>query len=279
MSKVCTFVPTYYPKFQFALNFLRSHNKFVKTDLYFGFSTPEEQLMFEKLVQESDQFEEISKHYGYLIIPCIGGRGVINQKKILAMNTLSNHYDYIGVFDDETIFVKPFDSSVIYKEISNSKSFKSNLRNDHLTHLKGVADLMLLSENQDLIKETDNFTQYWWFNEICVYESEYFKEFFSWLTKHENFVEMMTSFECFDYLLYSIWLITFKQFKLDKRMQNYSFGAGAIETNYDDDEISNEFVSYADRNVNHENIEHIKVQIMIDRSESFLKNLGNKKQI
>jgi hypothetical protein len=279
MPNVCTFVPTYYPKFHFALNFLRTHNKFAKTDLYFGFSTPNEQLMFENLVQKSDEFKEISKHYGYLIIPCIGGRGIINQKKILGVDALSNHYDYIGVFDDETVFVKPFDSSIIYEEIANSKSFKSNLRNDHLTHLKGVADLMLLSENKDLIRETDNFTQYWWFNEICVYETGYFKEFFNWLINHENSVEIMMSFECFDYLLYSMWLIAFKQFKLDKRMHNYSFGAGAVETNYDDDEISHEFASYADRNINHENIEHIKVQIMIDRSEAFLKKLSNKKLV
>lgn len=277
MHKVCTVVPTYLYKFDYAMNFLKSHNENLETDLYFVFSTVEEEQLFRYAVMMNRDFKDNSyKNYKYLIVKGVGGSGLITQKKLWAVNELVKTYDYVAVLDDESLVVKSFDPNVVYKEIAEARSFKSNRRNDHLYHLKSVAEKMNLVDNERLIEQTDNFTQYWWFNELCVYDAKYFKEFFDWLISHPNLKELLSSFECFDYLLYSIWLICNKEFTLDKRMQEYSFGAGAIETNYDDDEISYAFKSYADRNVNHNNIDHIKVQIMLDRTEEFVKKLGNK---
>jgi len=276
MHKVCTIVPTHQAKFNHALDFLRTHNKFVTTDLFFSFSSYQEEEIFRKLV-ETELDDNQRKDFCSLILNgLMYNRGIVTQKKLYSVNELVKTYDYVAVFDDETIFVKPFDTLTAYKEIADSKVFKSNRRNNHLYHLIGVAEKMNLSTNQRLIEETDNFTQYWWFNDICVYDAKYFPEFFKWLTTHPNFQSMMSDFICFDYLIYSLWLICFKDFKLEKKMQQFTFGAGAIETNYCDDTISEEFKSYADRNINHENIEHIKVQIMLDRSKEFLDDAANK---
>ena len=90
---------------------------------------------------------------------------------------------------------------------------------------------MDLSEdyNSMILKETDDLKQYWWFNEIFVYESETFYEFFNWMQTHKNFIMMMGETHCFDYFIYSIWLIVFKQFKLKKMCQNETFKFGDME--------------------------------------------------
>lgn len=278
MYKVCTLVPTYLEKFNHALNFLKSHNKFVNTDLFFAFSSEVEENMFRNLVNIKLENDSSKEFNSIILSGLMYNRGIVTQKKMFSVNELVKIYDYVAVFDDETIIVKPFDTLTAYKEIADSKVFKSNRRNDHLYHLIGIAEKMNLSDNEKLIDETDNFTQYWWFNDVCVYDAKYFTEFYEWLTKHPNFISIMSDFACFDYLIYSLWLICYKDFKLEKKMQQFSFGAGAIETNYCDDSISEEFKSCADRNINHENIEHIKVQIMLDRSKEFLDKAANKKQ-
>ena len=83
--------------------------------------------------------------------------------------------------------------------------------------------------NSIILKETNDLKQYWWFNEFFVYESKTFYEFFDWFKSHKNFISMMTEVHCFEYFIYSIWLIVFKGFKLKKICQTQSFKFGAIE--------------------------------------------------
>jgi len=53
----------------------------------------------------------------------------------------------------------------------------------------------------------------------------------------------------------------------------------AVETNYCDDSVSYEFMSYQDRNINHAKIDHIKVQIMIDRDINHCLKEGERRWI
>jgi hypothetical protein len=256
----CTVIPTYSPHFGFAYNALRTHCQFVESDLYFVFSSPEEVDKFRTGIPGDLQ----EAKWKPIVTNDLGGDGVITRKKLQAISTICGEYKYIGVFDSEILFVKRMDTDTIYREIFESKVFKSNRRaTQH--HLRGVATLMGYENNEKLVQETDDFFQYWWFNDICVYEQETFVEFYQWLQLHPNCSKMTTDFACFDYLLYSIWLICNKEFKLKKMLEGVVLAGAAIETNYDNDIVSYHFRSYQDRNVNHERIPHIKVQIMIDR--------------
>ena len=56
-------------------------------------------------------------------------------------------------------------------------------------------------------------------------------------------------------------------------MPNVICKGAMIETNYSNDETSYAFESFQDRNINHETIPHIKVQIMIDRDIKHCSNI------
>lgn len=261
MKETCTVVPIHYPKFNYAIDLLNSHSKNIKSDLYFIFSSQEEYDIFLKITLKIGNL-----NYKKIILPEEINKysNIITNKKFYAVNILSDQYKYISVFDCESLFVKPFNTDEIYKKIDDTKIFKSNRRRTS-DHLKKLAVLMGYENNKVLLEETDNFLQYWWFNDICVYNTELFSEFYAWFLKKDNYKEMMNEFSCFDYLLYSMWLICNKNYKLKKYLQNIICNGAMIETNYDNNKISNIFQSYQDRNINHKEIEHIKVQIMLDR--------------
>lgn len=262
----CTIIPVHPPHYEYALGALRTHEQFVGTNLYFVFSSDTDLNLFKQT--QADGFN-------YLVYPdkLTKEQNVITAKKFYAINELSKQYKYIGVFDSETLFVKEMDSDIVYKEICDSKIFKANVRRDS-DHISDVAEMMGYLDNETLIQETEGFTLYWWFNEICVYEASLFNEFYEWLLNHPNASKITNEFKCFDYLLYSIWLVCNKGYKIKKYMSDYSWGGAAIETNYNSNEVSLQFGSYQDRNINHVSLEHIKVQIMLDRDSEHCKKEG-----
>jgi hypothetical protein len=224
------------------------------------FSSEEEAALFQRSVPAELQHPR----WQSIVVAPNNEEGIITKKKLGALGILSQHYTYLAVFDCEVLFVKPMDTDTIYKEIVDSKLFKSNRRHNS-THLREVAKRMGYENNEVLVAQTEGFTQYWWFNEICVYEQTLFQEFYAWLIAHPNSHEILNDFACFDYLLYSMWLICNKGYRVKKHLSHISFAGAAIETNYNSNDISHTFQSYQDRNINHQEIDHIKVQIMVDR--------------
>lgn len=261
MNNACTVIPIHYPKFNYGYNLLKSYIKNCDVPLYFTFTTIEEMNLFLKNVNPN----HIGKFSNIILDQSlINYKNIITVKKFYSVDVLSDTYQYIAVFDSETLFVKPMNNYLIYKEIDDSNFFKGNKRKSK-THLKDLATLMGYENDNRLLEQTQNFSQYWWLNEICVYEKTKFKEFFKWYKNHKNYEKMQNEFFCFDYLIYSIWLICNKNYFIKKYATNIICNGALVETNYSDDHISYEFKSYQDRNINHENIEHIKVQIMLDR--------------
>ena len=237
MNSACTIIPTHPPHFKFAFDALYSYNINVKGDLYFIFSNNMEYELFKSKTTED---------FNYLILekPFTEYKNRINAKKFFGVNELLTKYKYIAIFDSETEFVKPYDEYTEYKKIFESRQFKSNNSSNGTEITNSILDILQLSKTQkDLIlRETDNLNQYWWFNEACVYESETFYEFFDWLQSKNNFIDIMEGTTYFDYLLYSIWLIIFKGFKIKKLCNDKVFDWAALEVETDLD-IINEFKS------------------------------------
>ena len=189
---------------------------------------------------------------------------IITFKKIFGLYKIFYNYDYIGVFDAETQFVRKFDSDIIYPEIFNTKYLKCNTATGGGHIVKHVASIINLVENKKLLKETKNFTQYWWFNEIHVYEKNTFFEFFKFINQHKMKNSILNEFLCFDYILYGIWLICFRDFKCKHYFEGVDFSYGAIEYNKDDN-VTEIFNSYLDHTPNYQKYEKIKVIIQKDR--------------
>jgi hypothetical protein len=224
MNLACTIIPTHPPHFNYTLNALESYNKTVNGNLYLVFSNNSDYELFNSKTNEK---------FNHLILesPFTTYKNIINAKKLYAVQQLASKYKYIGVLDAEVEFVKKYDEFIEYNNIFESKEFKSNLSHRGNEILSVVLNSMDLGEdgNSIILKETNDLKQYWWFNEIFVYESETFCEFFNWMQTHKNFITMMEERHCFDYFIYSIWLIVFKQFKLKKMCQNETFKFGAME--------------------------------------------------
>jgi hypothetical protein len=228
MNSACTIIPTHPPHFKFAFDALYSYNINVKGDLYFIFSNDMDYQSFKSKTTED---------FNHLILesPFTTYKNIINAKKFYAVDKLSKKYKYIGVFDTESEFIKPYNEYTEYKNIFESREFKSNNSENGKLITKDVLDVMQFNEIQRniILKETDNLNQYWWFNEACVYESETFYEFFQWLQLKDNFTDIMGGRHYFDYFLYSMWLIAFKGFKLKKICTDITFDWAALEVETD----------------------------------------------
>lgn len=264
MIKSCTLIPTHPPKFYWLNNLLRSYMEFVKKphDFYVVFSNE----------TDASEFKKICRYpYYELIMPerLRDKKSIVNVKKYFGLNSISSKYEYIGVFDSECEFVKCCDLDIIYEDIASSDYFKANKASIGGDIIKKIADMLNLTDNQKLVEQTKNYSLYWWFNEIPVYKSNYYLEFADWFYSLPNLDELEREYYSFDFLVYSIWLICFKDFKLKEYDVPVEFLCGAVEEfrvlSVVKDIVSETFNSYWDANfANHQNYENIKILMHID---------------
>lgn len=227
-NKACTIIPTFTPHFEYTLNAIKTFNQFVGGDLYIVFSNIYEKKEFEKLTDE--------KFYS-LILPDSQSsyESCVTVKKLFAIKHIIDNYDYVGVFDTETVFIKEYEQYILYKTIFETCEFKSNKSLCGGKMLMHTLNALEFNENERkiILEKTDNLDQYWWFNEIMVYEKNTFLEFYKWLIDHKNYENIVNDKEHFDFHMYSLWLLAFKNFNLKKLCQDNSFIHGAIEGPHD----------------------------------------------
>jgi hypothetical protein len=255
--RTSTIIPTFPPHFGFTVDLLNSYNKFSNNDIYLIFTNQHEYELFKPITNIPYNYlitndEVISKY----------PNNTINIKKFFGLDNIIHQYDYVGIFDSETLFIREFDSDIIYPTIFSKKILKSNMTScDSL--IKKSAEMMGLVDNQKLKDQTENYTYYWWFNEICVYEQKTYFEFKKYLNSLPNVDQILNERDCFDYILYGIWLICFTDFNIKKYLTHKLFPYGALEHN-SDDMISKEFASYMDHNQNYNSSDTIKAIIQLD---------------
>lgn len=269
MIRTATIIPTHTPKFDWAYKLLDSYIQYVQQphDLYFVFTNENEAHDFKDKCKSPNAYKEL-----VLPISLRDKKSIINVKKYFALYSIHTQYDYVGVFDSESIFVKHCDLNNVYSDIVSVDYFKSNIAKDGIRIIQNIAEKLKLNYNKNLILETDFYSLYWWFNEIPVYRMDYFSEFINWFYSLDNINEIQNDYYCFDFLVYSIWLICFKGFKLKKYETPIKFGCGALEEfrvrPEIKDIITETFDSYWDTNLNsHINYNKIKLIFQIDGVE------------
>ena len=265
IPKCCTIIPVHPPKFGYALKFLETFYQYNTADhtVYFVFSNE----------YELDQFKILtSLSFKGLILPenLRGYKSIVNVKKYYALNELKDKYSYLGVYDSETEIVKEVDLNLLYQTIYENKIFKCNRSTFEHFHHPNYTEYLIsklgITPNDEIRSAIDsNF--YWWFNEIPVYESKSFKRFYNWFISLPNLDDIRNDYWCFDYLLYSIWLIINDDFKF--KFHDVTRIWGAIEEfrvgTQEKDKITDMFKSYWDTNaVNHREFPHIKLLFHTD---------------
>ena len=262
MIKSCTLIPIHPPKFKWAYLLLDSYLEFVNQphELYFVFTNENEALEFKTNVKNPNSYKEL-----ILSHPLRNKNSIINVKKYFGLFTLKDKYDYIGVFDCESKFVRSCNLNEIYKDIATKKEFKANVALIGADIIKGIAEKLNLNYNKKLLLETDFYSVYWWFNEVPVYDMKYFGEFINWFYNLENIDEIQNDYYCFDFLVYSIWLICFKEFKIKTYKTSIKFECGAVEefraSAKDRNNINETFDSYWSTNFNNY-LQYNKIKIL-----------------
>lgn len=261
MIKTCTLVPIHPPKFLLGLELIKSFNKFSKNDLFFAFSSDKDYYDFKSITNK------FNLKFNHLIITRPSTFSVINFKKLFGTHILFGNqynYDYVGILDSESEIVKKFNSDVDYSIFFEQQTIKANktYKGDFIT--KHNTEVLKLQNSQKILESTENLSLYWWFNDICVYEKKSFIEFSKYYNSHPNLTTLQTSHWCFDWFIYSLWLVEFCEWKIIKPAGDEFFNWGALEHNIRND-VSLAFNSIVDSNPNHKQIEHIKIRIQKDR--------------
>ena len=209
MNKTGTIIVAHQPYFSYLIKLLDSFHQFVKKPhhIYVVFSNEYEAMVFESMYD---------KEYHFIILPhhLRGYKSIVNVKKLHAIANIWESYDYIGVFDCDTLFVKDCDLEEIYSEIGERNWINSNEASVGGDIIKKVATMLDYHTNENLLIESRGFTQYWWFSDIPVYKAEYVEEFMEWLETHPNKNLILNEYHCFDYLIWSIWLIVNKDMRV-----------------------------------------------------------------
>ena len=129
-------------------------------------------------------------------------------------------YDYIATIDCESEFIRSFDPGKLMHDIWESESFltanKCSAERPKFFARTSSTLLGLNGENSRVRQETEDYLYCWWFSEIPTYRTDTLSDFFSWLNENSRREAIFKNWECFDYLVYVMWLIEYRNFKLKK---------------------------------------------------------------
>lgn len=201
--------------FKYGYNLVESAIQFgLISNLYFVFSSVDQKNIF---------LDYCVKHYGNTPNALIleqnlsSFRNPVTIKKFFGLRSLMSQYDYISTIDCESVFTQEFEPGHLLDEIWQSESYLSaNICIKGVEILRKCVETLCIERGELLERETKNYRFYWWFNEIPVYRSDTLNDFFQWLENNGRIERIYNDWNCFDYLVYVLWILAFKEKHLHK---------------------------------------------------------------
>ena len=162
-------------------------------------------------------------------------RGVITQKKfsgLISEFSSNPSCNYICVLDSESIASQNTCLLTEFQSLYSSQTFKANYSVKGGEIIQRICKALGDQIDYDYLREvTHDFQLYWWMNDACIYERNDFLEFYSWLLLLPSYKQIINDYWCFDYLIYSVYLINYKSFKLIVPLdESFSFEFAAVES-------------------------------------------------
>ncbi|MGN1394466.1 MAG: hypothetical protein ACI4V7_10660 [Succinivibrionaceae bacterium] len=200
--------PTYPPRNKYAKTLLKSFydNKLdEQSDLFFVFTNQEDASSFGEypnIIILPDNSIDLSR--------TSIRQGIVSTKKFYAISKLHGKYKYLICIDDDALFYKNITLLNMCNRFYSEKILIGNLtRNTAL-----VSQIMEASEKQvnNLSKFSVKSNLYFWFNQPCIYFSEYMDDFFKKIDL-TNRLFNFTWYE-FDFYMYGYYLMMYKGFLL-----------------------------------------------------------------
>lgn len=205
MKKSCILAPVHRPKFDFARRFIESYNEhFDDNDLYIMFTTENDlgdfKGMFPKL-----KYQSIVYKHGKIL-----SNNPASEKKLLGVKWLFDNTDYerVAFIDVDSMFFRHVDYDELFQQyISNKKIYGHHVKKTTgISSINGNCLRFFQPEDSEFIKkEMNDFSVYFWFNEIPIAEKNTFLEFADYINLEEN-ASKFTNYD-FDYILYAYYLM------------------------------------------------------------------------
>lgn len=213
MNKCIYVVPTYRKHFQHAYKLIESYEKFnLNADLLFILSDEKEYHDFENKTTKK-MFLEKNFPRG------VDHRGIITIKKLKGVEAaLKSGYEYAVVSDCEINFTRDYNSYDAVKSLSDNKKIycTKNIHPIIVTINKHAAEFFNSDEREQLKKITNNFEEYFWFNDLAFYDLNLCNKFFSKMYKNgEYFFYSKMSSGHFDHIIYVFYCLLYENYKLE----------------------------------------------------------------
>lgn len=193
--------------FDYGLRYVKSYNEyFADNNVFLVFSNNEEKENYKKISQNLKYRSIVCTEQLYCTKP-------ISQKKIFGVNYIFNNteFDKVGVTDVDVVFIKSLNYDELFqKSVDKKVIYVSKSSNKGIIEKVGREAAKIFFSPQDykkLEEITENFSLYFWFNDIPIYEKKYFKEFLSYINYDKKVKELL--YTTFDYILY-IWYLLLK---------------------------------------------------------------------
>jgi hypothetical protein len=212
----CAFVfPVHRDKFKYGRRLIKSYNDlFSGIDIYPIFSNEEEQ---EEFALNNPDLSYTPIIYDLSYNPTLQETsGIITKKKFYAIDELfsKNNYKYIAAIDSESSFTSSADVSKLFKEWHNKKKFYSSTTHKifHRMTLEDPAGKFFPEHYETLRSALNNFCEFFWFNEIPIYERETFQRFKDITNIFNKFRDI--TWVDFDYHIYGLYCILYEGFEV-----------------------------------------------------------------
>lgn len=204
MKDSCIIAPIHAPHFvPYGINFIQSYNKYYDDgDIFLIFSSE----------QESTLFKSIAGDLKYQSIICDEqiGPSPITQKKLFGLRYVFNNTNFtkVGVIDVDTAFLASINYDKCFGDFINNKKIYACYSTKH-SHVNSIIKSPLKfyngKDNLLLSELTHNFKAYFWFNDIPVYNKEYFLKFLEYIDYPNTKIKL--EYIDFDFIIYGYYLL------------------------------------------------------------------------
>jgi len=243
MNKSCFLAPVHHEYFNYALNLIKSYNEFFDDDhIYLVFASLDAEKQFTEL-DSSLRFRSIIYEHKDVSV----NEGIITLKKYYGLKKIfkTTDFDNVAVIDVDSIFINYKNYDELFTQYNNNIIVYSNVTTNAIRHISTCYNRFFNEPDIQKIKNVlGSEDQYFWFNEIPIYDRKKYLEFYEYLNIESKFTDKITLYD-FDYIIYMYFLFVkdyAKKESLNIPEKNLSFLEE--QDNLDKDLFSKIFNSY-----------------------------------
>jgi len=240
MKDACFVAPIHPPKFDYGLKFVESYNRYFSDNhLFLVFSSEHDSLAFAEIAQglryrsiicstlQSDMpttdekwlpIKSLFENSGFQIdkdSPFLRGSAV-TEKKFYGLNWIFENTDFknVAAVDVDCVFTRNADYAELFDQYNRRGIVYANTFDYAPYPIINSPLRFFNSIDQEKLKTvTDHGKVYFWFNDVPVYNRDYFTKFMQYI----HYPQIVKHLACmdFDYIIYAYYLIVQDIFKLE----------------------------------------------------------------